>query len=143
MDMNMLLTLNLAFAVLAPSLASSSRFIQPPQSQSIIENDAVDFGCEATGPSSDLHYEWLHNGQQIVYDRRVARIDSNLHIESVQREDAGDYVCIAASVASGARQASPPAKLSVICKYPNPFMTMTIMAESMPKTCAKKYLTTF
>ncbi|EDW60765.2 tyrosine-protein kinase-like otk [Drosophila virilis] len=114
MDMSMFLMLALAFAVLAPSLASSSRFIQPPQSQSIIENDAVDFGCEATGPSGDLHYEWLHNGQQIVYDRRVAQIGSNLHIESVQREDAGDYVCIAASVNSGARQASPPAKLSVI-----------------------------
>ncbi|XP_030554097.1 tyrosine-protein kinase-like otk [Drosophila novamexicana] len=114
MDMNMFLMLTLAFAVLATSLASSSRFIQPPQSQSIIENDAVDFGCEATGPSGDLHYEWLHNGQQIVYDRRVAQIGSNLHIESLQREDAGDYVCIAASVTSGARQASPPAKLSVI-----------------------------
>ncbi|EDW00736.1 GH21047 [Drosophila grimshawi] len=119
MDMNMsLLLLTLAYvATLAPSLAGSSRFIQPPQSQTIIENDAVDFSCEATGPSSDFHYDWLHNGQQIVYDKRVAQIGSNLHIDSVRREDAGDYVCIAASVTSGARQASPPAKLSVISRY--------------------------
>ncbi|KAH8421075.1 hypothetical protein KR222_010720, partial [Zaprionus bogoriensis] len=94
--------------------ASASRFTRPPLSQSIIENDAVDFGCEATGPASDLHYNWLHNGQRIVYDKRVQQIDGNLHIESVQRDDAGDFVCIATSVASGARQASPPAKLSVI-----------------------------
>jgi len=56
-------------------------------------------------------------GQQIVYDKRVQQIGGNLHIESVQRDDAGDFVCIATSVASGARQESPPAKLSVICKY--------------------------
>ncbi|EDW10217.1 tyrosine-protein kinase-like otk [Drosophila mojavensis] len=114
MDMNMLLMLSLAFTVMAPASASSSRFTQPPQSQAIVENDAADFSCEATGPSGDLHYEWLHNGQQIGYDSRVLQIGSNLRIESVQREDAGDYVCIAASAASGARQASPPAKLSVI-----------------------------
>jgi len=56
-------------------------------------------------------------GQQIVYGKRVQQIGGNLHIESVQRDDAGDFVCIATSVASGARQESPPAKLSVICKY--------------------------
>lgn len=55
-------------------------------------------------------------GQQVVYDKRVQQIGGNLHIESVQRDDAGDFVCIATSVASGAREASPPAKLSVICK---------------------------
>ncbi|KAH8403901.1 hypothetical protein KR215_005905, partial [Drosophila sulfurigaster] len=106
----------LALPITAPSLAGSSRSIQPGQSQAIIENDAVDFSCEAraSGPSSDLHYEWLHNGQQIVYDKRVQQIDGNLHIESVQRDDAGDFVCIATSVASGARQESPSAKLSVI-----------------------------
>ncbi|XP_034477459.1 tyrosine-protein kinase-like otk [Drosophila innubila] len=120
MDMNtntntsMLLMLCLVIALLAPSLVSSSRCIQPGQSQAFIENDAVDFSCEARGPSADLHYEWLHNGQQIMYDKRVQQIGGNLHIESVQRDDAGDFVCIATSVASGARQESPPAKLSVI-----------------------------
>ncbi|TDG51099.1 hypothetical protein AWZ03_002462 [Drosophila navojoa] len=105
---------SLCFSLPTPASASSSRFTQPPQSQAIVENDAADFSCEATGPSGDLHYEWLHNGQQIRYDSRVLQIGSNLRIESVQRDDAGDYVCIAASAASGARQASPPAKLSVI-----------------------------
>lgn len=125
-------------SITAPRTAYASRFTRQPQSQSIIENDAVQFDCEATGPVSDLQYNWLHNGeynraretnrererdlpiaiagQQVVYDKRVQQIGGNLHIESVQRDDAGDFVCIATSVASGAREASPPAKLSVICK---------------------------
>ncbi|KAL7736023.1 hypothetical protein ACLKA6_003762 [Drosophila palustris] len=116
MNTNLLLLLCLAIALLAPSVANSSRCIQPGQSRAFVENDAVDFSCEANGPSADLHYDWLHNGQQIVYDKRVQQIGGNLHIESVQREDDGDFVCIATSVASGARQESPPAKLSVICE---------------------------
>lgn len=56
-------------------------------------------------------------GHRIAYDKRVYQIGSHLHIEAVQRaEDVGDYVCIATSLASGAREASPPAKLSVICE---------------------------
>ncbi|KAH8402049.1 hypothetical protein KR009_009485, partial [Drosophila setifemur] len=101
--------------IAAPVLANSSHFRRLPQSQSVVENESVDFECEATDPSSELHYEWLHNGQRIAYDKRVYQIASNLHIEAVQRaEDVGDYVCIATSLASGAREASPPAKLSVI-----------------------------
>ncbi|XP_017839237.1 tyrosine-protein kinase-like otk [Drosophila busckii] len=119
-----LMLLGLLLTLLASSMANSSRFIELPQSQSVVENEAVDFGCGATSSSDsssssssagdDLHYDWLHNGQQIVYDKRVQQIEGNLHIESVQREDAGGYVCIASSLSSGARQASPPAKLSVI-----------------------------
>jgi len=56
-------------------------------------------------------------GHRIAYDKRVYQIGPNLHIEAVQRaEDVGDYVCIATNLASGAREASPPAKLSVICE---------------------------
>ncbi|KAH8362345.1 hypothetical protein KR200_000746 [Drosophila serrata] len=99
----------------APVWASSSQFRRLPQSQSVVENESADFECESTDPSSELHYEWLHNGHRIAYDKRVYQIGSNLHIEAVQRpEDVGDYVCIATSLASGAREASPPAKLSVI-----------------------------
>ncbi|EDV35802.1 uncharacterized protein Dana_GF12649 [Drosophila ananassae] len=96
--------------------SNSSHFLQLPQSQSVVENESVDFECQAsTDPSSELHYEWLHNGHRIAYDKRVYQIGSHLHIEAVQRaEDVGDYVCIATSLASGAREASPPAKLSVI-----------------------------
>ncbi|SPP75635.1 tyrosine-protein kinase-like otk [Drosophila guanche] len=107
----------LASTLMAPGWAeaNTSRFLRVPQSQSIVENEAVDFDCEATDPSSYLHYEWLHNGREIAYDKRVYRIGSHLHIEAVQREeDVGDYVCIATSLASGAREASPPAKLSVM-----------------------------
>ncbi|XP_023037884.1 tyrosine-protein kinase-like otk [Drosophila willistoni] len=122
MNMDMLMMWSICLFVcifMAPfscGSGSSSRFIQVPESQSIVENDSVDFNCEATtDPSTDLHYEWLHNGHQIVYDKRVYQIGANLHIESVQRgEDVGDYVCIAMSLSSGAREASPTAKLSVI-----------------------------
>lgn len=111
-----------------------------PQSQSVVENESVKFECESTDSYSELHYDWLHNGEQcdlhipwlcikhspslhsipghrIAYDKRVHQIGSNLHIEAVRRtEDVGNYVCIATNLASGAREASPPAKLSVICE---------------------------
>lgn len=82
-------------------------------------------------------------GQQIVYDRRVAQIGSNLHIESLQREDAGDYVCIAASVTSGARQASPPAKLSVICEYPNSIWLWLLWQRVCQRPVARSVLLHF
>lgn len=50
-------------SITAPRTAYASRFTRQPQSQSIIENDAVQFDCEATGPVSDLQYNWLHNGE--------------------------------------------------------------------------------
>ncbi|XP_033250622.1 tyrosine-protein kinase-like otk [Drosophila miranda] len=115
MDVMMISMCILASTLMAPGWASTSRFLRVPQSQSIVENEADDFGCEATDPASYLHYEWLHNGREIAYDKRIYRVGSHLHIEAVQREeDVGDYVCIATSLASGAREASPPAKLSVI-----------------------------
>lgn len=61
--------IHLSLFIKALGLASSSRFIQTPQSQAIVESDAADFGCEATGPYGDLHYEWLHNGE---YHARVS-----------------------------------------------------------------------
>ena len=57
-------------------------------------------------------------GQAIHNSTRIHQVGSNLRIDDVQQDnDAGDYVCIASSKASGARQASPPARLSIICKY--------------------------
>eukprot|EP00099_Drosophila_melanogaster_P014907 NP_523705.2 off-track, isoform A [Drosophila melanogaster] len=101
--------------MMASVLASSSRFQRVPQSQSVVENESVKFECESTDSYSELHYDWLHNGHRIAYDKRVHQIGSNLHIEAVRRtEDVGNYVCIATNLASGAREASPPAKLSVI-----------------------------
>lgn len=56
--------------IAAPHTVCASRFTRQPQSQSIVENDAVDLQCEATGPASDLQYNWLHNGE---YDERSKR----------------------------------------------------------------------
>ncbi|KAM7346076.1 protein tyrosine kinase 7 [Cochliomyia hominivorax] len=93
---------------------SSSRFLTLPQSQTIAEGDYVDFNCHAT-PTKGLIYSWTLNGHLISNTSRVYQNGSDLHIDAVSRDsDAGDYVCIATNVASGARQASPPARLSII-----------------------------
>uniref|UniRef100_A0A1I8M490 Tyrosine-protein kinase-like otk n=1 Tax=Musca domestica TaxID=7370 RepID=A0A1I8M490_MUSDO len=101
--------------VFCSSLAeTSSRFLILPQSQSIAEGDTADFNCHAT-PTRGLIYSWTLNGQLIQNSSRIYQNGSDLHIEAVSREsDAGDFVCIATNVASGARQASPPARLTVI-----------------------------
>ncbi|XP_075167352.1 protein tyrosine kinase 7 [Haematobia irritans] len=93
---------------------TSSRFLILPVSQSIAEGDTADFNCHAT-PTRGLIYSWTLNGQLIQNSSRIYQNGSDLHIESVSREsDGGDYVCIATNVANGARQASPPARLTVI-----------------------------
>lgn len=49
---------------------------------------------------------------------RVHQVGSNLHVKNIIKDkDAGDYVCIATQTSSGARQASPPATITVICKF--------------------------
>lgn len=69
-------------------------------------------------------WDFLLLGQLIQNSSRIYQNGSDLHIEAVSRDsDGGDYVCIATNVASGARQASPPARLTVICKYLNPTLT--------------------
>jgi len=55
--------LNLFSALTAPVLASSSRFQRLPQSQSVVEDEPVDFECESTDSYSELQYDWLHNGE--------------------------------------------------------------------------------
>ncbi|TMW42466.1 hypothetical protein DOY81_012454, partial [Sarcophaga bullata] len=92
---------------------TSSRFLTLPQSQTIAEGDFVDFNCHAT-PTRGLIYSWTLNGHLIANTTRIYQNGSDLHIDSVSRDsDAGDYVCIATNVANGARQASPPARLSI------------------------------
>lgn len=58
-----------------------------------------------------------HTGNPIRLDRRVYLNGTNLHINGVsQRSDGGDYVCLATARSSGARVATPPAKLDIIRK---------------------------
>ncbi|XP_036333186.1 tyrosine-protein kinase-like otk isoform X2 [Rhagoletis pomonella] len=100
--------------LIALAKAESSRFITTPQSQTVVEGDAVVFTCRATSLDG-LRYTWLHNNAPVKNSTRVRQLESNLRIEAVQRDtDAGDYVCIATSMTSGARQASPPARLNII-----------------------------
>ncbi|XP_053961875.1 tyrosine-protein kinase-like otk [Anastrepha ludens] len=100
--------------LIASSEADSSRFITTPQSQTVVEGDPVVFNCLATSVD-ELHYTWLHNNVPVENSTRVRQFKSNLHIETAQRDtDIGDYVCIATSATSGARQASPPARLNII-----------------------------
>ncbi|XP_067627176.1 tyrosine-protein kinase-like otk [Eurosta solidaginis] len=112
---NRLLTAALFIILLkATTKAESSRFITTPKSQTVIEGDSATFTCRATALYG-LYYTWLHNNLPVVNTTRVRQTDSNLHIEAVQHDtDVGDYICIATSATSGARQASPPARLNVI-----------------------------
>lgn len=56
--------------------------------------------------------------EPIKNSTRVRQLESDLQVEAVHRDtDVGDYVCIVTSTISGARQASPPARLNIICKY--------------------------
>ncbi|XP_011184428.2 tyrosine-protein kinase-like otk [Zeugodacus cucurbitae] len=94
--------------------SESSRFITTPQSQTVVEGEPIVFTCRASSVDG-LHYAWLHNNVPVKNSSRVRQSESNLHIEAVQRDtDVGDYVCIATSMTSGARQASPPARLNII-----------------------------
>uniref|UniRef100_A0A0K8U9L3 Tyrosine-protein kinase-like otk n=3 Tax=Bactrocera latifrons TaxID=174628 RepID=A0A0K8U9L3_BACLA len=113
--LNWLLTTALCILQLITSAQSeSSRFITTPQSQTVVEGDPIVFTCRASS-ADGLHYAWLHNNVPVKNSTRVRQLHSDLHIETVQRDaDIGDYVCIATSTASGARQASPPARLNVI-----------------------------
>ncbi|XP_055382342.1 tyrosine-protein kinase-like otk [Condylostylus longicornis] len=93
-------------------ITCESRFIIVPESQTVIEGDSVTFSCHAT---PGLKYSWTLNGHPIQNSSRVHQVGSNLHVNDIVKDkDAGDYVCIAATSSSGARQASPPARLTVI-----------------------------
>lgn len=67
-----------------------------------------------------LHQITIHSipGRPIENSSRVYQVGSNLHVNKIVKNlDDGDYVCIVTQNSSGARQATPPAKLKVICKW--------------------------
>ncbi|XP_037954224.1 tyrosine-protein kinase-like otk, partial [Teleopsis dalmanni] len=93
--------------------AEYSEFVTLPQSQTVVEGDSVIFTCRAS-PENDLKYSWTFNGLLLHNSTKIKQINSNLIIERVNKSnDEGDYVCIATNTGSGARQASPPARLKI------------------------------
>ncbi|XP_055902181.1 tyrosine-protein kinase-like otk [Eupeodes corollae] len=104
----------LSLSVIGRIHGETSRFVTLPQSQTVIEGDSVVFTCHAT-PVGGMDYSWTHNGHAIQNSTRVHQVGSNLHVNNVVKDvDGGDYACIATTDSSGARQASPPARLNII-----------------------------
>ncbi|XP_053690254.1 tyrosine-protein kinase-like otk [Sabethes cyaneus] len=105
-------------AALAAFFASFARsefqFTVLPKYTQVYEGETVVLKCRAFF-DDEIDFSWTLNGNPIRLDHRVYLNGSNLHINSVsQRLDSGDYVCLATAESSGARVATPPAKLEVI-----------------------------
>ncbi|ETN66111.1 PTK7 protein tyrosine kinase 7 [Anopheles darlingi] len=99
------------------------QFTVTPQSRQVYEGEPVAFECRALF-DDEIDFSWTLNGvplsvqEQQPQSQRAARPPrlyqngSNLHIRAVNGTlDRGDYVCLATARASGARVASPPARL--------------------------------
>ncbi|XP_049539367.1 tyrosine-protein kinase-like otk [Anopheles darlingi] len=106
------------------------QFTVTPQSRQVYEGEPVAFECRALF-DDEIDFSWTLNGvplsvqEQQPQSQRAARLPrlyqngSNLHIRAVNGTlDRGDYVCLATARASGARVASPPARLDVIAIAP-------------------------
>ncbi|XP_058827273.1 tyrosine-protein kinase-like otk [Topomyia yanbarensis] len=104
-----------ALAAFFSSFARSEfQFTVLPKYTQVYEGESVVFKCRASY-DDEIDFSWTLNGNPIRLDHRVYLNGSNLHINSVsQRLDSGDYVCLATAESSGARVATPPAKLDVI-----------------------------
>ncbi|EAT40387.1 AAEL007890-PA [Aedes aegypti] len=90
------------------------QFTVLPKHTQVYEGESVVFQCRAFF-DDEIDFSWTLNGNPIRLDRRVYLNGSNLHINGVsQRSDGGDYVCLATARSSGARVATPPAKLDII-----------------------------
>jgi hypothetical protein len=82
-----------------------------------VEGATAEFECQTQTLHENISYTWYFNDNVIHLHNRVYLKGSNLVIKSVNKTvDAGDYVCVAESQLTGAREASPPAKLNVLCK---------------------------
>ncbi|KFB47493.1 AGAP011490-PA-like protein [Anopheles sinensis] len=101
------------------------QFTVTPQSRQVFEGEPVTFECRALF-DDEIDFSWTLNGNPVpVYDRqeettepqqrRIYQSGSNLHIRAVNGTlDRGSYVCLARAKASGARVASPAARLDII-----------------------------
>ncbi|XP_052873435.1 tyrosine-protein kinase-like otk [Anopheles cruzii] len=107
------------------SVQCEFQFTVTPQSRQVYEGEAVTFECRALF-DDEIDFSWTLNGVPVsVHGRqrdrpqRIYQNGSNLHIRAANGTlDRGDYVCLATARASGARVASPPARLDVIGMSP-------------------------
>ncbi|XP_065083102.1 tyrosine-protein kinase-like otk [Ochlerotatus camptorhynchus] len=103
-----------ALSALLSFARSEFQFTVLPKYTQVYEGESVVFKCRAFF-DDEIDFSWTLNGNPIRLDRRVYLNGSNLHINGVsQRSDNGDYVCLATARSSGARVATPPAKLDII-----------------------------
>ncbi|XP_062533903.1 uncharacterized protein LOC134202911, partial [Armigeres subalbatus] len=103
----------------ASFVRSEFQFTVLPKYTQVYEGESVVFQCRAFF-DDEIDFSWTLNGNPIRLDRRVYLNGSNLHINGVsQRLDSGDYVCLATARSSGARVATPPAKLDIIQTFGN------------------------
>ncbi|XP_035790083.1 tyrosine-protein kinase-like otk isoform X1 [Anopheles albimanus] len=111
----LLLTVYLAFH----TVRCEFQFTVTPQSRQVYEGEPVAFECRALF-DDEIDFSWTLNGVPLaVRPPRLYQNGSNLHIRTVNGSlDRGDYVCLATARASGARVASPPARLDVIAIAP-------------------------
>ncbi|XP_034035488.1 hemicentin-1 [Thalassophryne amazonica] len=70
-----------------------------PTVLSVIEDQQLTLPCVLLAGNPLPERQWLHNYGLVMSDQYVTvRKDGSLHIERVQLEDAGDYVCLAENV---------------------------------------------
>ncbi|XP_050091800.1 tyrosine-protein kinase-like otk [Anopheles aquasalis] len=111
----LLLSVHLAFH----TVRCEFQFTVTPQSRQVYEGEPVAFECRALF-DDEIDFSWTRNGVPLsVRPPRLYQNGSNLHIRAVNGTlDRGDYVCLATARASGARVASPAARLDVIAIAP-------------------------
>ncbi|XP_058458429.1 tyrosine-protein kinase-like otk [Malaya genurostris] len=112
----------ISFTIVAAALAaffssfvrSEFQFTVLPKYTQAYEGESVVFRCRASF-DDEIDFSWTLNGNPIRLDHRVYLNGSNLHINTVSQQlDSGNYVCLATAESSGARVATPSAKLDVI-----------------------------
>lgn len=82
-------------------LLGTSNITSIPKEIKATRGQSIQLRCKAKGYPVPLKVSWSKDGTSIPYNQRqVVSVDNTLLIDSVQREDAGRYKCIAVNGAN-------------------------------------------
>jgi Immunoglobulin I-set domain len=96
-------------------ISTESRFLITPKRQEVIEGHTAEFECQST--EDNVTYTWFFNDTLLHLHDRVTLNGSNLVIRDANKTvDSGEYVCMVEDQLTGVKEASPIAKLNVVCK---------------------------
>lgn len=94
-------------------------FVKEPSDTTSAVGQTVVLNCSPPRGKPDPKVIWRKNGELVQMDKRI-RIteDGNLQIDSVSKQDIGEYLCLA--INTGGERKSRPAQLRVLGKFETP-----------------------